>query len=132
MNGNKISVNNAIEWFEEYWREVILGIVIIFIILIIGFSLYRSARQPKEGTVIRKDYYPEYTSTEYNYITQADGKRIRVPTQKYHAARYQITIKGINAKGKEDFGCYDVTPAEYEKIEIGNYYIRQKGGIREE
>lgn len=83
------------------------------------------------GYVIRKDYSPEYTSTEYKYITQSDGKRIRVPTQKYHAARYVITIKGVNSKGEEDKGVYDVTPVEYESIEIGDYYIRQKGGVRE-
>lgn len=119
--------NKVIEWIEEYWKGIILGIVVVLVISIIGFELYRSAIQPKEGIVIRKDYYPEYTSTEYKYITQSDGKRIRVPTQKYHAARYVITIKGVNSKGEEDKGVYDVTPVEYESIEIGDYYIRQKG-----
>lgn len=121
--------NKVIEWIKEYWIGVIFGIVIVFMISIIGFALYRSAIQPKEGIVIRKDYYPEYTSIDYNYITQSDGKRIRVPTQKYHAARYVITIKGVNSNGEEDNGVYDVTPVEYESIEIGDYYIRQKGGV---
>lgn len=123
--------NKVIEWIEEYWTGIIFGIVMVFVISIIGFALYRSAIQPKEGIVIRKDYSPEYTSTEYKYITQSDGKRISVPTQKYHAARYVITIKGVNSKGEEDKGVYDVTPVEYESIEIGDYYIRQKGGVRE-
>lgn len=123
--------NKAIEWIEEYWTGIIFGIVMVFVISIIGFALYRSAIQPKEGIVIRKDYSPEYISTEYKYITQSDGKSIMVPTQKYHAARYVITIKGVNSKGEEDKGVYDVTPVEYESIKIGDYYIRQKGGVRE-
>lgn len=121
--------NKVIEWIEEYWRGIIFVIVMVFVISIIGFELYRSAIQPKEGIVIRKDYYPEYTSTEYKYITQSDGKRIRIPTQKYHAARYVITIKGVDSKGEEDKGVYDVTPVEYESIEIGDYYIKQKGAL---
>lgn len=119
------------EWIKENWKFVVISLVAIFIISIFGWGIYRSAIQPKEGVVIRKDYSPEYTSTEYKYITQSDGKRIRVPTQKYHAARYVITIKGVNSKGEEDKGVYDVTPVEYESIEIGDYYIRQKGGVRE-
>lgn len=122
--------NEVIEWIEEYWTGIIFGIVRVFVISIIGFALYRSAIQPKEGIVIRKDYSPEYTSTEYEYITQSDGKRIRVPMRKYHAARYVIIIEGINSKGDKDTGVYDVTPVEYESIEIGDYYIRQKGGVK--
>lgn len=120
-----------IEWIKEYWRFVVISLVALFIVSIFGYGIYRSAIQPKEGYVIRKDYYPEYTSTEYNYITQSDVKRIRVPIQKYHAARYVITIKGVNSKGEEDNGVYDVAPVEYESIEIGDYYIRQKGELRE-
>lgn len=120
-----------IEWIKEYWRFVVISLVALFIVSIFGYVIYRSAIQPKEGYVIRKDYYPEYTSTDYNYITQSDGKSIMVPTTKYHAARYVITIKGVNSKGEEDKGVYDVTPVEYESIEIGDYYIRQKGGVRE-
>lgn len=119
------------EWIKENWKFVIISLVALFTISTFGYGIYRSAIQPKEGYVIRKDYYPEYTSTDYNYITQSDGKRIRVPTQQYHAARYVITIKGVNSKGEEDKGVYDVTPVEYESIEIGDYYIRQKGGVRE-
>lgn len=120
----------SIGWIKEYWRFVVISLVALFTISMFGYGIYRSAIQPKEGYVIRKDYYPEYTSTDYNYITQSDGKRIRVPTQKYHAARYVITIKGVNSKGEEDKGAYDVTPVEYENIEIGDYYIRQKGGVK--
>ena len=42
-----------------------------------------------------------------------------------------ITIKGVNSKGEEDNGVYDVTPVEYENIEIGDYYIRRKGSIKD-
>ena len=121
----------SIGWIKEYWSFVVISLVALFIVSIFGYVIYRSAIQPKEGIVIRKDYSPEYTSTDYNYVTQSDGKRIRVPTQKYHAARYVITIKGVNSKGEEDKGVYDVTPVEYESIEIGDYYIRQKGGVIE-
>lgn len=119
----------SIGWIKEYWRFVVISLVALFIVSIFGYVIYRSAIQPKEGYVIRKDYYPEYTSIDYNYITQSDGKSIMVPIQKYHAARYVITIKGVNSKGEEDTGVYDVTPVEYENIEIGDYYIRQKGGV---
>ena len=70
-----------IGWIKEYWRFVVISLVALFIVSIFGYVIYRSAIQPKEGYVIRKDYYPEYTSTEYNYITQTDGKSIRVPNQ---------------------------------------------------
>lgn len=114
------------EWIKENWKFVAISLVALFIVSIFGYSIYRSAIQPKEGTVVRKDYYPAYTSTDYNTVTGSDGKTIRIPVQKYHSERYQIVIQGINAKGEEDFGYYDVTMNEYENIEIGDYYIKQR------
>lgn len=102
----------------------ISGGVFALTIAIIFFVFYRLSIQPREGVVIRKDYTPAYTTTDYNYVYK-NGESIRVPMQKYHAESYTITIKGINAKGKEDTGIYNVTPEEYSRIEIGDYYIKE-------
>lgn len=121
-----MDVENVIEWIKEHWTGVIMGAFIIFFILMFVFGIYLTAIQPKEGYVIRKDYRPEYTSTEYRTISLSDGKSTRIPVQKYHSARYVIVIEGINSKGEKDTGIYDVTPTEYESIEIGDYYVKQK------
>lgn len=120
-----MKAENIRDWFLDN-LIIILGCVFIAIIaLLIAGALYTSAIQPKEGVVIRKDYYPAYTTTTYSMITQSNGTTTRIPIQNYHAERYQITIKGINSKGEESLGYYDVTPIEYEEIQIGDYYIKQ-------
>lgn len=114
------------EWIKENWKIVVISLVVLFAVSILGYSIYRSAIQPKEGTVIRKDYYPAYTSTEYTTVTISDGKTTQIPMQKYHPERYQIVIQGTNLKGEEDLGYYNVTMNEYESIKIGDYYIKQR------
>jgi len=121
---------NVKEFFKDYYPALIVGAFMLALITCIGVLLYHATIQPKEGVVIRKDYYPEHTTTTYETISSSNGKTTtttRIPIQQYHPARYQITIKGINSKGEEDFGYYDVTPAEYESIKVGDYYIKQQG-----
>ena len=113
-------------WIRENIEIVVFTLFATLITALIAIVIYQSAVQPKEGVVIRKDYQPPYTSTHYRTITQSDGKRIEVPMQEYHDARYQIVIKGINAKGEESHGYYYVTPVEYENINIGDYYVKQR------
>lgn len=112
------------DWVKEHWYKVVVGVFWVIVLVVMVWSMYQSATQPKEGVVVRKDYHPEYTSTSYETVYQ-EGKSTRIPVQKYHGARYLITIRGVNSKGEEDFGYYDVTPSEYDRIEIGDYYVKQ-------
>ena len=123
-------MENVKDFFKNYWHAFIIGAFMLGILSLLGVAIYRSTIQPKEGVVIRKDYFPEYTTTSYTTVYQNTGKTTtttRVPVQQYHAARYQITIKGINSKGEEDLGYYDITPEEYNNIKIGDYYTKQHG-----
>lgn len=122
----KINKKQITNWLLDNVQIIVFAVLVIAMLAIFGVAIIRSATQPKEGVVIRKDYFPEYTTTTYKTIYQSNNKTTRIPVEKYHPARYQITIKGINSKGKEDFGYYDVTPAEYVTIEIGDYYIKQR------
>lgn len=103
----------------------IFVLTVVFIFAVMVFMLYRSEIQPREGVVIRKDYTPSYETTDYEYVYKS-GESIRVPMKKCHGERYTITIKGINTRGKQDTGTYDVTPEEYRVIEIGDYYVKEK------
>ena len=101
-----------------------IGFIVIITMILIK-SIYCASIQPTEGVVIRKDYFPASTHTTYEYIHQSGGGSIRIPVQKYDPERYQITIQGVNSKGEEDHGYYEITPQEYENIHIGDYYIKQ-------
>ena len=114
------------EWIKENWKFLVISLVALFIVSIFGYSIYRAAIQPREGVVVRKDYYPAYTSTEYKTVTSSDGKTTRIPMQEHHPERYHIVIQGTNSKGEADFGFYNVTMNEYESIKIGDYYIKQR------
>lgn len=120
-----MNVKNIIDWVLDNLAAILGCVFIAFIALMIAVAIYTSVIQPKEGVVIRKDYQPPYTSTTYTTIANGNGTITRIPVQTHHAERYQITIKGIDSKGKESLGYYDVSPIEYEKIQIGDYYIKQ-------
>lgn len=107
-----------------YLRVGALGVFVLLFVSLVVFAFYRASIQPRAGVVIRKDYTPAYTTTDYSYVHKS-GESIRVPMQEYHPERYIITIKGTNTKGEEDTGIYDVTPDEYHAIKIGDYYIRE-------
>lgn len=117
-------IESVIDYIKEYYHIIIVATISAGIAIMIIFAIHQSAIQPKEGVVVRKDYYPAYTSTHYQIISS--GKTTTtIPITKHHEERYQIVIRGINQKGEEDFGYYDVTPIEYENIKIGDYYIKQ-------
>ena len=118
-------MQKVVEKIKENGATIIAAAVLIFMATLIILALYGSATQPKEGIVVRKNYYPSYTSTDYKTINYSDGSTARVPVQEYHEATYQIVIKGINSKGEEDLGYYYVTPMEYESIKIGDYYVKE-------
>lgn len=118
-------MDKACEWFKEYGLKTIVAAVITIVTGLMVFGIYYSAIQPKEGVVVRKDYTPAYTSTDYRTVTKSDGTTMRIPMQEYHDARYTIVIRGIDKKGRERLGYYDVTPTEYENIKIGDYYVKQ-------
>lgn len=109
----------------ENGATIISAAILVIAVLLLVVGIYSSATQPKEGVVVRKEYRPPHTSTDYRTITDGNGKTIRIPVQEYHDAVYQIVIKGINSKGEEDLGYYYVTPTEYETIKIGDYYIKE-------
>ena len=118
-------MQEVFEKIKEYSSAIIGAALIILAALLIAVAVYRSAIQPKEGVVVRKNYQPPYTTTHYKTIRYGDGKTTRIPVQEYHDATYQIVIRGINSKGEEDLGYYYVTPTEYENIKIGDYYVKQ-------
>lgn len=117
-------IENVIDCIKEYYHVIIFATISACIAIMIIFAIHQSAIQPKEGVVVRKDYYPAYTSTEYQIIHNGNTTT-RIPMQKRHEAKYQIVIRVINQKGEEDLGYYNVTPIEYENIKIGDYYIKQ-------
>lgn len=116
---------NTIDWIKDHLHIILFAICSVIIIFAVAWAIHQAATQPKEGVVVRKDYKSAYTTTSFTTIHNSNGTTTRVPIQQYHEATYQIVIKGINSKGEEDLGYYNVTPIEYENIKIGDYYIKQ-------
>lgn len=44
VGGGRMRSNKVIEWIDEYWKGIIFGIVMVFVISIIGFA-FRSIGQ---------------------------------------------------------------------------------------
>ena len=96
-----------------------LGCAVFF-----GVAIYTESIAPTKGVVVDKDYTRGYSYTTRETVYK-NGESIQVPVQKYREAEYKITIKGINKKGKEMKYTFEVSPEEYESIQLGDTYIRK-------
>ena len=106
---------------------VVLGSLFLLVcILCICLIVNYEHNAPTEGVVVEKNYKPAYIHTVYRNETNSKRETITIPMTEYEPERYYITIKGINKKGKEQEYKFQVSPSEYEKIEIGDFYIRRK------
>lgn len=113
----------AVQWLWEY-RCVIGVIAIILVVAIFTIvCIYKVWNEPREGIVTSKEYQPAYESVTMKNTYDSKGHITgSYPVVQYHGEAYIITIKGTGRNGKETYGAYYVTPEEYERIQIGDYY----------
>lgn len=121
-----MSKEQIIEFARENWMQILFVTMILIFLVLMGIGIYKVSIQPTEGEVIRKEYTPAYTTTEYKTITHSDGTTTRVPVEKYHSEQYMIIIYGVNKNGEESTGAWNVTAAEYDRIQIGDWYVHSK------
>ena len=98
---------------------IVLGCAVFF-----GLAIYSESIAPTKGVVVDKDYTSGYSYTTYETMYK-NSESIQVPVQKYREAEYKITIKGTNKKGEEMKYTFEVSPEEYETIQLGDTYIRK-------
>lgn len=98
-------------------------IIIFFIILLIGYYVYKQfSYGAKEGFIIDKQYSPAYTYTTYN-STYVNGTSVSMPMQHYIGERYYFIIQK-EVKGKLKSVDVNVTQEEFNKYNIGDYFKR--------
>lgn len=71
----------------------------------------------ESGTVIDKEYEPEYTSTMYVRV----GDNVMVPCSTHHDAKYEIKLSGEENGEKVTCWIY-VSEETYKSYNIGDYY----------
>lgn len=120
----------------EKWKEKIIdnlevvlrvGMAIIALGIIVGMIscvVCAEVNRPSEGIVVKKRYVPAHTETEWKKVKGKEDTK--VPVSIYQDAEYIVTIRGINKKEKEVEYSFYVTPEEYDRIEIGEWYVLEK------
>lgn len=108
---------------STFWKDnitaILGGIVIFFVVAVIGFGIYATIINQKEqsyitsGYVVDKDYQKGYTS--YIWVGSGDTRHT-IP--QYHAATYSIMVESDD---KNHCAYYEVTPEVYDRIRIGDY-----------
>lgn len=103
-------------------RENILLIILLIvsiIVLLIGLSMATSKtfNSINEGVIVYKKYIPEMQGKAY----KKDGKEI-VEYVSVHVPEYIFTIRNKKKISYSEREIY-VTQSEYNKYEIGDYYI---------
>ena len=117
-------LSDFLEKLVEYFELVICSLFVIGFIALFGVAIYNESIAPTKGVVVDKSYTKEHTYTTYKPVKQ--GKEtIQVPVQKYVGTEYKITIKGLNKNEEMMKYSFEVTPEEYESIQLGDTYIRK-------
>ena len=114
----------------ELFEKVIMGIMMVIIIgifamiiIAIGSAIYSDIDYGvKEGIIIDKQYNREFTTTTYT-TTYSGDTQIIIPVQQYHPESYTIKIQKEEGQEVKEIWI-NVTPSEYEKLNIGDYYGR--------
>ena len=117
-------LSDFLEKLVEHFEFVICSLFVIGFIALFGVAIYNESIAPTKGVVVDKSYTKEHTYTTYKTVKQ--GKEtIQVPVQKYVGTEYKITIKGLNKNEEMMKYSFEVTPEEYESIQLGDTYIRK-------
>lgn len=104
----------------EVYIFIMFAIAAITLIILVTISIFLIVNDinygAKQGTIVDKSYSGPYTT----YISSRIGNST-VITPLYHPEAYSIKIqKDEDGKIKE---CWiDISPQEYEKYNIGDYY----------
>ena len=104
----------------EVYIFIMFAIVAITLIILVTISIFLIVNDinygAKQGTIVDKRYSGPYTT----YISSKIGNST-VITPQYHPEAYSMKIqKDEDGKIKE---CWiDISPQEYEKYNIGDYY----------
>lgn len=113
-----------VDWVIDNFSLVFIALAFVGVITLFGYAIYYESSAPTKGVVVDKTYTKEHTETTYKTVKQ--GKEtINVPMQKYVGSQYTITIKGLNKNEKMVKYSFEVTPEEYETIQLGDTYIRK-------
>lgn len=93
--------------------ELLAFLMIMFIILIIGITLYQEINFGEHtGTIVDKQYHASYVSYTSSYV---NGSHINIPTT--HPQRWSIKLQK-----NEKTLWIDISEKEYNELNVGDCY----------
>ena len=106
-------------------RNTLKTILLITVVVLFVLSLSSCGHSKIEGVIIEKYYEPPST-----YITAipiiVNGKTVITTMPQYRGAQYKIKVCSTNDDGTDAIIIVSVSPEEYDKIEIGDYYTNYR------
>lgn len=106
-------------------RDMLKKILPIAVVVLVVLSLSSCGHSEIEGVIIEKYYKPPPT-----YITAmpiiVNDKTVIITMPQYRDAQYKIKIRSTNDDETDTIIIVSVSPEEYDKIEIGDYYTNYK------
>ena len=106
-------------------RNTLKKILLITVVSCFVLLLSSCGSNKIEGVVIEKYYEPPST-----YITAmpiiVNGKTVITTMPQYRGAQYKIKVRCVQDDGTDAIIIVSVSPEEYDKIEIGDYYTNYK------
>lgn len=98
---------------------IIIIVVVVIIAAVVGFGIANERNRISSGVIVDKEYDPGYNHSSAR--TDSDGM---VHYERYNRPpQYQFCIEG-EKDGKTVRYWFDVTPAEYDKYNIGDTYFK--------
>ena len=109
-------------------RDILKKILLIAMVVLFALSLSSCGSNKIEGTVIEKYYEPPSTYTTVVPMI-VNGTTIVVPYPHYRSAQYVLKLscaQNDGTDGTDAIIIVSVSPEEYDKIEVGDYYTNYK------
>lgn len=107
------------------WTSVFITIFWILVgAVVIGafvFGIASCINTPNTGNVFDKQYYPSYTSIDYDCVSYSKNGScsLRLPRSTYHSETFYLCIEN---KIQDKKGCKPVNAGEYNNYKIGQWY----------
>lgn len=94
------------------WWLSLSGLFFAAIVIVIGMAIFAEITEPDSGTVTKKEYQRAWTTTS------CTGKPVHCSTT-HHPECYRVVYRNNG-----DTGDNCVTPAEYDRIRVGEHYSK--------